>query len=415
MTGFQIPIGQGARPSFIAGQFANRHGLIAGATGSGKSVTLLTLAEGFSRAGVPVFLADVKGDLARIAASCPTQRLDVYGRTGARLSIRLDSLGADMVARMLDLTDAQAGSLDVAFELARSERRPLATLADLRRLLGYMIAHHRQLGATYGHLTPASVSVIQRSLIRLERDGSAALFGPSTFDVGRLLDQPGGRGLVMLLDATRLSQTQGYAAALLFMLTDLFARLPEVGDLPAPRLALFLDEAHLLFAEMPPRQLQRIERTIRLIRSKGVGVYFASQSPADIPPNVLGQLQNRIQHGLRGATLVDLRAIRAAAETMPLNPKLDAAAEITRLGVGRALVSTVGADGVPQPCDLVRVRAPDCLAAPLPVYEPTDEAPAPITRELTRGQRFKGLALAMASSVAVFGSIGLAVFKILGG
>jgi hypothetical protein len=394
----QIPIGAGAS---IAGQFANRHGLIAGATGTGKSVTLMTLAEGFSRAGVPVFLADVKGDLGRIAATCPVHRLDAFGRTGERLSIRMDSLGPDIAARVLGLSEVQAATLEVAFAVTRSNRWPLAATADLRRVLEFMVQQHRAISQRFGRVSPASVAVIQRALIGLQRDGSGELFGARTYDVAALLARsPDGRGLVTLLDATRLYGTAAYGAALLYLMTDLFERLPEVGDLDAPRLVLFLDEAHLLFVDIAPGLLQRVERVVRLIRSKGVGLYFASQSPADIPPVILGQLGNRIQHGLRGATLADLRAIRATAETLPINPKIDAAAAILTLGVGQALVSTVGPDGIPRPVALVRVRAPDCLTAEAPADHPPMVAPAPAMAMPTRNraQEARGLLIMLAAS-----------------
>lgn len=380
----EIPIGQGTRHASIAGRFANRHGLIAGATGTGKTATLMTLAEGFSAAGVPVFLSDVKGDMARLASSCPVTWLDVFGRHGRRLSVRMDSLGPDILARLLGLTDIQAGTLEIAYAVAKATNKRLATLADLRALLGFMVQNHRALSATYGQVSPASAAVIQRSALALQRDGSDALFGDRTFDVAELLRAtPAGRGMVTILDAARLSGSGAYGAALLFILADLFERLPEVGDLEAPRLVVFLDEAHLLFIDMAPALLRRVERVVRLIRSKGVGLYFASQSPVDIPPVILGQLGNRIQHGLRGATLADQRAIRATAETLPVNPAIDAVASIMRLGVGQALVSTVGPDGVPRPVDLVRVRAPECLLAPIPVIEraPVSPAPAPVASQ----------------------------------
>jgi hypothetical protein len=424
MTSPHIPIGRGARPAYICGQFANRHGLIAGATGKGKSVTLLTLAEGFSRVGVPVFMADVKGDLARIGATCPVRSLDVYGRTGAPFAVRLDSLGPDVFARALGLTDAQAGALDVLFELARVDRRPLANLADLRRLITFASVNHRALSRRFGQVAPASIAVVQRALIALERDGGAALFGVRSFDVACLLGQsPAGRGVVTLLDATRLTETPAYGAALLFMLAELFERMPEVGDLDTPRLVLFLDEAHLIFAEMAPRLLQRVERIVRLIRSKGLGVYFASQSPADMPPMILGQLGNRIQHGLHGATPADLRAIRATAETLPVNPKLDAASAIVGLKVGEALVSTIGPDGVPQPVDRVRIRAPDCLDAGAPRFEPATGAapPADISPvsyhgpvERSRAAEARALALALGISAAGVAALLVAVRAFLG-
>ena len=362
----RITIGQGSRPAFIAGRYANRHGLISGATGTGKSVTLMTLADGFSRIGIPSLLVDVKGDLARIQNGNPTRRLDALGSApGERVTLRIDSLGPDLMARVLGLSDAQRGALEVGFALATKEQRSLATLGELRALLAHVAANHRQISTRYGLVSPSSIAAIQRALIGLEREGGADLFGRSTFDIASLEARaPDGRGVVALFDAQRLMRAPAlYAATLLFLLTDIYDRAPEVGDLAAPRLVLFLDEAHLLFADLPAPMLQRIERTIRLIRSKGVAVFFASQSPLDIPPTIMGQLGNRIQHALRGATLADQRAIRATAETLPLNPAIDAKAALLNMGVGQALVSTIGENGSPQPVDLVRVSPPACMAS----------------------------------------------------
>jgi hypothetical protein len=372
----RIPIGQGnGGASYIASQFANRHGLIAGATGTGKSVTVAKLAQGFADAGAAVFIADVKGDLAPLTAALDGQVL-LDPMRNARLTVK--ALGPDLLARALNLSEAQAGVTDIAFAYASDTRTPINTLGDFRDVLRKLASNPKGLGARYGLISPASVGAVQRTLLGIEREGCAgALIGPC-FDVAKLMTP----GFVHVLDATRLIRSPAlYGAYLLFVLCDLYDRLPEVGDLDKPRLVLFFDEAHLLFADAPPPLIQRIERIIRLIRSKGVGVYFATQSPADIPAAILAQLGNRVQHALRGATVQDQRAARVAAETMPINPKLDAAGLIMTMGVGQALVSTIGEDGSPRPCDLVRVTMP-----PLPVLFPGVEikftgvgiSPAPV-------------------------------------
>lgn len=399
----RIPVGQGVA---IASRYANRHGLIAGATGTGKSVTLMTLAEGFCKAGVPVFMADVKGDLARLGACNAVRTLDVFGEAGDKLSLRIDSLGPDLLARMLGLSDAQRGALDVAFELARTSRQSLATLDDLKRLLSAMAADHKAVSVKHGLVSPTSIAAIQRSLITLEREGASKLFGQRTFDVAELITT-GTPAMITLLDSVRLMRSPTlYAATLMFILQDLYDRLPEVGDLAKPRLVLFFDEAHLIFTDLAPALLQRIERAIRLIRSKGVGVYFASQSPLDIPPTILGQLGNRIQHALRGATIADQRAMRATAETLPINPKIDAFKAISSMGVGQALVSTIGENGNPQPVDLVKIVAPACMFHDMPIKvverHTVDQAASPTFTP----SHWKGLA---GASAVILGGAGLFV------
>lgn len=402
----RIPIGNGARPSYIVARFANRHGLITGATGTGKTFTLATLAEGFSNAGVPCMVADVKGDLSGLLrGACPSRAL----QPGATFRLTVESLGPDLLTRALALSEAQAGAVEIAFAAATADGRPLDSLADLRGILQHMNmnTNARALSRRFGLVSPASVAAIQRSLLSIEREGMAPTLARPCFDVAQLLEAPGGAGLITVLDATRLMRSPAlYGAAMLFILADLYERLPEVGDLERPRLVLFLDEAHLLFSEAPAALVQRVERIVRLIRSKGVGVYFASQAPADIPSPILAQLGNRIQHGMRAATVQEQRAARAAAETMPINPRIDAATAIMTLGIGQALVSTIGENGIPQPCDLVKVTAPRSPMGAAPELAPE---PAPTAERVAAPSPFKAaialvicLALALGAAVAAW-------------
>ena len=373
MTSYNLGKTPSGRAISIAGRYAARHGLIAGATGTGKSYTIARLVEQMTGAGIPVFLFDVKGDLSGLARSTPCRFFDPAGQSGARFSIRADDLGADSMARALQLSDAQSGALDVLYSWAADNRQPMGSLADMRAALHKLEQSRRTIGARYGHLTPASLAVIRRALLRLEAS-PCPLFGRASFDVHWLEAQP---GVATILDARQLYQAPAlYGAAVLYLLDSLYTSLPEVGDSGAPRLALFLDESHLIFSELPPLLLQRVERIVRLIRSKGDALYFASQSPADIPAAILGQLGNRVQHGLRGATQQDLRAIRAAAETMPINPALDAGAAIVSLGVGQALVSTVAPNGVPCPVEIVQIAKPRASLAP--IDQATREAMTPM-------------------------------------
>jgi uncharacterized protein len=360
----RIPIGGG---TFIAGRFANRHGLIAGATGSGKSVSLMTLAEGFSAAGVTAFVVDAKGDLSALARSTPARFLDCFGEQGDPARISMARLGPELLARVLGLSDAQSGVLEILFAIAEARGVAIHTIADLTAVIRYARDNAVSIREQFGHFTPTSLSAISRALVRLEREGGREFFGADSFDFVNLFgDEANGAGRVSILEADRLLRAPSlYAAFMVHLLADIFERMPETGDLPAPRLLLFIDEAHLLFQDCSPAVLQRIERTMRLIRSKGVGVYFVTQSPADIPPNVLGQLGNRIQHALRGATPADLRNIKAAADTLPAPPNSDAASAIAALGVGFALVSTIGPDGEPRLVERVRVSLPRCPLGPL--------------------------------------------------
>lgn len=376
MSEVRVPIGGG---TYIAGRYANRHGLIAGATGGGKSVTLMKLAEGFSDAGVSSFVVDAKGDLSALARSTPARFLDVFGERGEPARLSIERLGVELLARVLDLSEAQSGVLDVLAAYADSRRVSVHTISDLNAIIRAVRLQSDQVRQSLGHVTPTTLNAIGRAVLRLEREGGRQAFDRDSFDFARLFGerQDGatidGRGPVNILVAERLLRAPAlYAAFVVYLLSDLFDRMPEAGDLDRPRLVLFIDEAHLLFQDCPAAVLQRLERVIRLIRSKAVGVYFVTQSPADIPPTIVGQLGNRIQHALRGATPADARAIRAAADSLPVNPRFDAAAAIGSLGVGYALVSTIAPNGEPSLVERVRVDLPRC---PLGVLRP-EERPA---------------------------------------
>lgn len=287
-------------------RYLNRHGLISGQTGCGKTVSLQRLTEQFSKAGVPVFCSDVKGDIAALSRSCPTQFLDVFGQTGKPLTVSISSMGAELMARALELTDTQAGVLEIAFAYARNATMPLDSIADLRFLLNHILYDSEHVNATYGQISKASVGVIMRGLLRIEQQGGNRFFGSRQFDVAGLLDTKAAirdgdihhiAGVVSILQAeTLINSPRVYAAFLLWLLTELWDRLPEIGDVEKPRLVLFFDEAHLLFSEINPALLRRIEQTVRLIRSKGVGVYFVTQSPDDVPHAIREQLAFQITH-----------------------------------------------------------------------------------------------------------------------
>jgi DNA helicase HerA-like ATPase len=395
VSDLRIPIGGG---TYVAGHFANRHGLIAGATGTGKTVTLMKLAEGFSAAGVSTFVVDAKGDLSALARSTPARFLDVFGEHGEPARLSMERLGPELLSRVLGLSDAQAGVLDVLFSYAQAHGLAVHTISDLNAIIRQVRADAEQVREQFGHFTPTTLAAIGRAVLRLEREGGRQAFDSESFDFLRLFGErqdgttADGRGRVSILMAERLMRSPSlYGAFMIYLLQDVFERMPEAGDLERPRLVLFIDEAHLLFQDCPPALLQRIERTMRLIRSKGVGVYFVTQSPADIPPNVVGQLGNRIQHALRGATPADARAVRAAADSLPAGPRFDAAAAIGKLGIGQALVSTIGPSGEPNLVEVVRVDLPRCpLGALLPAERPpgpraAGSAAAPVNRPAASG------------------------------
>ena len=377
------------KPEVLALRLANRHGLVAGATGTGKTVTLQVLAEGFSNAGVPVFAADVKGDLSGIAAAgegkpafvkraeelglayepdrFPTVFWDLFGSQGHPIRATVTEMGPLLLARLLELNDVQEGILNIVFRVADDEHWPIVDLKDLRALLTHLAENERAIEAKYGNLSGASIGAIQRQLLMLENQGASAFFGEPALDLQDFMRRDrDGRGTINILAADKLmAKPRLYASFLLWMLSELFEELPEVGDLDRPKLVFFFDEAHLLFNDAPKPLLDAVEQVVRLIRSKGVGVYFVTQNPLDVPETVLGQLGNRAQHALRAFTPRDQRAVRAAAETFRQNPGFDVAKAITELGVGEALVSTLDAKGTPNPVERTLIAPPQARVGPL--------------------------------------------------
>lgn len=380
-----ILLGKSDIDVLLRARYANRHGLIAGATGTGKSVTLMRLAEGFSQMGVPVFLADVKGDLAGLcepgggnakvdarvaelkldwkAAANPVVFWDIFGELGHPVRSTISEMGPNLLARLLELNETQEGVLDVVFKLADDEGLLLLDLKDLRALLTFAAENAKVISQRYGLISSPSIAAIQRALLGLEQAGGDRFFGEPALDLNDFLRQDmSGRGIVNILAADKLIlKPKLYSTFLLWMLSELFERLPEVGDLDQPKLVFFFDEAHLLFDDAPAALVQRVEQVVRLIRSKGVGVYFCSQNPDDVPQTILGQMGNRVQHALRAFTPRDQKAVKAAAETFPPNPKIKKVVDaITQLGVGEALVTTLQDGGVPLPVERVLIAPPGC-------------------------------------------------------
>ncbi|MES2343974.1 MAG: helicase HerA-like domain-containing protein [Pseudomonadota bacterium] len=368
---------------------ANRHGLVAGATGTGKTVTLQTLAQGLSDAGVPVFAADVKGDLCGVAApGTPNEKMlarakvmnlelrpagapvvfwDLFGEQGHPIRATVSEMGPLLISRMLELNDVQEGVLSVVFRAADEEGLLLLDLKDLQAALAYASENAKALGARYGNVSPTTVATIQRKLLTLEDQGGAHLFGEPALQLSDLMRTDGsGRGYVNILAADKLiASPRLYATFLLWLMSELFEELPEVGDPDKPRLAFFFDEAHLLFRDAPKPLLEKVEQVVRLIRSKGVGVYFVTQNPADIPETVLGQLGNRIQHALRAYTPMEQRGLKAAADSFRTNPAFDTAEAIQALGVGEALVSVLDEKGAPTMVQKTLIRPPSSRLGPL--------------------------------------------------
>ena len=390
----RILIGKGETPQFLDLGLANRHGLIAGATGTGKTVSAQVLAEGFSAQGVPVFMADVKGDMSGIAQpgtpnpklderaravgiagyqqrGFPTVFWDLFGEQGHRVRATVSEMGPVLLARLLGVNETQEGVLAVAFEVADDQGLLLLDLKDLRALMNFVGEHANELSIQYGRVSTSSVGAIQRKLLMLEQQGGDHFFGEPAFDIQELMRTDlSGQGIINVLAADRLmSEPRLYATFLLWLLSELFEELPEVGDPPQPRLVFFFDEAHLLFEEAPKALLDKVEQVVRLIRSKGVGVYFCTQNPLDIPDDVLGQLGNRLQHALRAFTPRDQRAVRAAAETFRANPRLDVSEAITQLGVGEALVSTLHDKGVPSIVERTLICPPSSRIGPATAEE----------------------------------------------
>jgi len=386
-----LPIARAAKDApdlCLLPAMANRHGLVAGATGTGKTVTLRVIAERLSRIGVPVFLADVKGDLSGMArpgtpnprlqaraeqlgvalepAAAPVVFWDVFGEQGHPMRATVSEMGPLLLSRMLDLNDVQEGVLHVAFKVADEQGLLLLDLKDLRALLAHVAEDAGAIRTTYGNVSPASVGAVQRALLTLEQQGGDRFFGEPALNFTDFLQTERGQGVVNVLAADRLFQSPRlYATFLLWLLSELFEQLPEVGDLPKPKLVFFFDEAHLLFEDIPKALEDKIEQVVRLIRSKGVGVYFITQNPLDIPDTVLGQLGNRVQHALRAFTPRDQKAVKAAAETFRANPGVDTTKAILELGVGEALVSMQDEKGVPAMVDRAWVVPPHSSLTPL--------------------------------------------------
>ena len=372
---------------------ANRHGLITGATGTGKTITLQVLAERFSRIGVPVFMADVKGDLSGIAANgvespklgerlkslgisdwapakFPAAFWDVAGEQGHPVRATISDMGPILLARLLNLNDTQAGVLQLVFKIADDNGLLLLDLKDLRAMVQYVGENAKSFTTEYGNVSAASIGAIQRGLLTLEEQGGDVFFGEPMLDINDLMQTDDGKGIVNILAADKLmSSPRLYSTFLLWLLSELFEQLPEVGDMDEPKLVFFFDEAHLLFNEAPPALLEKIEQVVRLIRSKGVGVYFVTQNPLDIPDKVLGQLGNRVQHALRAFTPRDQKAVATAAETLRPNPAFDAAAAITELGVGEALVSFLDEKGRPTVVERAFILPPASRIGPLSADE----------------------------------------------
>ena len=371
-------------------QLANRHGLITGATGTGKTVTLQKMAESFANIGVPVFMADVKGDLSGVGAAgvespklkerlaalgiteftprpCTAVFWDVFGEAGHPVRATVSDMGPLLLTRLLNLNETQSGVLQLVFKIADDQGLLIIDLKDLRAVLQYVGENAKEYTTSYGNISAASIGAIQRGLLAIETQGGDKFFGEPMLDIADLMQTDAdGRGVVNILAADKLyNSPKLYSTFLLWMLAELFEQLPEVGDVDKPKLVFFFDEAHLLFNDAPKALLEKIEQVVRLIRSKGVGVYFVTQNPLDVPETVLGQLGNRVQHALRAFTPRDQKAVKTAAETMRANPEFDAATVITELGVGEALVSFLDEKGRPHIVERAAIIAPDSRLGPL--------------------------------------------------
>ena len=393
----KIFLGTSTQPEYLALKYGNRHGLVTGATGTGKTVTLQVMAEGFSAAGVPVFAADIKGDLSGVgkmgaAQGWQTQRAqeigftefkddvfpvifwDVLGRQGHPIRATISEMGPLLLSRILELNDTQQGVLNVSFKLADDEGLLLLDLKDLRSLLTEVQGRAKEISGKYGNVTAASIGAIQRALLVLEQQGAEHFFGERALDINDLMrTDRGGRGFISILAADDLMQAPRlYSTFLLWMLSELFEALPEVGDLDKPKLVFFFDEAHLLFDDAPKALIDKVEQVVKLVRSKGVGVYFVTQNPVDIPESVLAQLANRVQHALRAYTPREQKAVRVAAETFRPNPAFSTEEAITQLGTGEALVSVLEAKGIPSMVGRTMIRPPSAQVGPLTPEERRD-------------------------------------------
>src|SRR6516225_9586362 len=385
-----ILVAQSKERIFLLPKMANRHGLIAGATGTGKTVTLQALAENFSARGIPVFMADVKGDLAGLSQpggnnpkvverakelkigdfkgeACPVVFWDVFGEQGHPVRATISEMGPLLLSRLLELNDTQEGVLNMVFKIADEQGLALLDLKDLRAILGFVADHASELQKEYGNVSSATVGIVQRQLLVLENQGAKSFFGEPALDLADFLrTDRDGRGIVNVLAADKLIENPRlYATFLLWLLSELFEKLPEVGDPERPKLVFFFDEAHLLFNDAPKPLLEKIEQVVRLVRSKGVGVFLVTQNPLDVPETVLAQLSNRVQHALRAFTPRDQKSVRAAADTFRPNKDLDTAKVITELGKGEALVSFLEGNGVPSIVERTTIRPPSARIGPV--------------------------------------------------
>ncbi|MGV8854315.1 MAG: helicase HerA-like domain-containing protein [Devosia sp.] len=386
----KIFLGTSTQPEYIALKYGNRHGLVTGATGTGKTVTLQVMAEGFSAAGVPVFAADIKGDLSGVSkmgkaqgwqtkraeeigftefkdAVFPVLFWDLFGKQGHPIRATISEMGALLLSHMLELNDTQEGVLNIAFKLADDEGLLLLDLKDLRALLINVQERAKEISTRYGNVSTASIGAIQRALLVLEQQGAEHFFGERALTIADLMrTDRDGRGFISILAADDLMQSPRlYATFLLWLLSELFEELPEVGDIDRPKLVFFFDEAHLLFDDAPKALIDKVEQVVRLVRSKGVGVYFVTQNPVDIPESVLAQLGNRVQHALRAYTPREQKAVRVAAETFRPNPAFSTEEVITQLGIGEALVSVLEAKGVPSMVGRTMIRPPSAQVGPI--------------------------------------------------
>ena len=449
-TDEKIFVGKGEEPVWLTLALANRHGLVTGATGTGKTVSLQVMAEGFARAGVPVFAADIKGDLSGISElgeakdfivkraadmglSFQPDRFstvfwDVFGEQGHPVRATVSEMGPLLLSRMMDLNDVQEGVLNIAFKVADEQGLLLLDMKDLRAILSFIAEHANELTTEYGNVSKQTVGTIQRQLLVLENQGGAKFFGEPALALKDFMRTDGdGRGMINILVADRLMQSpQLYATFLLWMLSELFEELPEAGDPPKPKLVFFFDEAHLLFNDAPKALMDKIEQVVRLIRSKGIGVYFVTQNPVDVPDKVLGQLGNRLQHALRAFTPRDQKAVVAAAQTFRPNPKLDTAQVIMELGKGEALVSFLEGNGTPAMVERVMIRPPTARIGPITA----DERKAIMDKSPVKGKydttidsesayevlqkRVAGAAMGGAGGGGILGQIGAIVGTIFG-
>ena len=395
MTTLTIALSGGDRqPLELIGKMANRHGLIAGATGTGKTVTLRKMAESFSNIGVPVFLVDVKGDLSGICRAgdgagkvgermaefgldgadylqgFPVRFWDVFGETGIPVRVTVSEMGPMLLSRLMNLNDTQEGLLNLVFKVADDKGWHLIDLKDLRGMLQYVADHAKEYRTQYGNVSAASVGAIQRQLLVLEKEGAEQFFGEPELNLQDWLQSEGGKGVINILNSEKLMRSpRMYSAFLLWFLAELFETLPEVGDADKPKFVMFFDEAHLMFDNAAPALVEQVEQVVRLIRSKGVGVYFVTQNPLDLPDTILGQLGNRVQHALRAFTPRDQKAVKAAAETFRSNPNIKVAEAIAELGVGEALVSFLDEKGMPEPVERALILPPQSALTPLAAEE----------------------------------------------